>query len=146
MTNQTRLCRAIAEVAHAGQSYGDKSYFTGHVEEVARHVKGKKGAVYLHLQVAYLHDVIEDTTVHAGHLLDMGVDKETVDTVAVLTRRSDETYANYIERVAQNPVARFVKIADIEVNLGNLNENQGDSTLRERYTRALKRLKEFESR
>lgn len=55
-----------------------------------------------------------------------------------ITRRKGEVYANYIERVAKNPKARRVKIADLR---HNLKRNGGPpASLEKRYRRALWRL------
>ena len=42
-----------------------------------------------------------------------------VDAVVALTHLPAETYEEYIERVADNPMARLVKLADLADNLGN---------------------------
>jgi hypothetical protein len=55
-----------------------------------------------------------------------------------LTRRKGEVYADYIERVAENPAARKVKITDL---FHNLTRGEGPSgELNKRYVRALVRL------
>jgi hypothetical protein len=42
-----------------------------------------------------------------------------VKAIAALTRRPDEPYAVYVERVANDPLARVVKRADLTDNLAN---------------------------
>lgn len=55
-----------------------------------------------------------------------------------ITRRDGEVYADYIERVALDPVARRVKICDLN---DNLTRGGGPhASLRQRYRRALLRL------
>lgn len=67
--------------------------------------------------VGVLHDVNEDT----GHTLDslrrMGYPEEVLGALECLTRRPTEAYEQFIERVKANPLARRVKIADLEDNL-----------------------------
>jgi len=69
---------------------------------------------------AVLHDVLEDTGTIAEDLLRLGCPIEVVEAVDVLTRRPDESYEAFIERVAQNAIARRVKLADLEDNLNTL--------------------------
>lgn len=66
---------------------------------------------------AVLHDLLEDTRVTADYLIDSGFPKEIVDTVIVLTRKKNEPYSEYIERIKSDPIAREVKIHDLEDNM-----------------------------
>jgi (p)ppGpp synthase/HD superfamily hydrolase len=68
---------------------------------------------------AVLHDAVEDTDLTLDELRDAGYPPQIVDAIDALTHREDESYEQYIERVALNPVARQVKTADIEENLAN---------------------------
>lgn len=67
--------------------------------------------------VALLHDVIEDTDVTAEHLLQEGIPNEVVSAVLALTRHESESYSQFITRAGRNPLARRVKMADIEDNI-----------------------------
>src|SRR5690348_14451397 len=67
--------------------------------------------------VAVLHDVLEDTAVTLADLRAAGFNAEICEAVDCLTRRPDETYEAMIVRVAANPLARRVKLADLEDNM-----------------------------
>jgi hypothetical protein len=67
--------------------------------------------------VAVLHDTVEDTHWTLKGLLAAGFSREVVDAVDCLTRRVEETYDEFIERAKSNPIARRVKLADVEDNL-----------------------------
>lgn len=111
--------KTIAKLAHAGQKYGDGDYFTDHVERVVGRIVNDKKNYYLHIRVAYLHDVLEDTAVTTGMLVDFGVAQEVIQAVVVLTRTPGEDYFDYIQKVVKHPVARVVKEADLKINLVN---------------------------
>ncbi|WP_442905106.1 GTP pyrophosphokinase [Haladaptatus sp. ZSTT2] len=66
--------------------------------------------------VAVLHDVVEDTdyTIEAIEETFGSMVRAAVD---ALTKRMGENYTEFIERVAENPIARRVKIADLENNM-----------------------------
>jgi (p)ppGpp synthase/HD superfamily hydrolase len=68
---------------------------------------------------AVLHDVIEDTDVTLADLQIAGYPRPVIDAVDCLTHRDGETYARYIERVATDPLATIVKVADLRDNLRN---------------------------
>jgi (p)ppGpp synthase/HD superfamily hydrolase len=68
---------------------------------------------------AVLHDVIEDTEVTLVDLQNAGYPRAVIHAVDCLTHREGETYAAYIERVATDPIAKVVKIADLRDNLRN---------------------------
>lgn len=67
--------------------------------------------------VSALHDVVEDSEVTLDDLRERGFSADVVRAVDALTRRSDETYEDFITRAAADPIARVVKLADIEDNL-----------------------------
>lgn len=74
----------------------------------------------IEMSVALLHDVIEDSDITAADLLNEGIPDEVVTAVLCLTKQADEAYQDFILRAKQNPIARKVKIADIEDNLNVL--------------------------
>lgn len=66
---------------------------------------------------AVLHDVVEDTEWTIDRLRREGFSDAVLSAIDCLTRREDETYEQFIERAAANPVARRVKLADLEDNM-----------------------------
>lgn len=66
---------------------------------------------------AVLHDVVEDTDWTLDGLRDAGFPEEVVAAVDHLTRREGESYDDFVRRAAAHPVARRVKIADLEDNM-----------------------------
>ena len=67
---------------------------------------------------ALLHDVVEDCGVSLGDLRRLGYADEVVEAVELLTKNEEgeRDYQKAIERVAPNPIARRVKIADLTDN------------------------------
>ncbi len=66
---------------------------------------------------AVLHDVVEDTGWSLDDLRVEGFPEEVVAAVDHLTRRDGEGYDDFVRRAAAHPVARRVKIADLEDNM-----------------------------
>lgn len=64
--------------------------------------------------VAYLHDVLEDTSVTVDELRNM-FSNEIVDGIITLTHRKDESYFEYISRVSTSKLAKKVKTADLYI-------------------------------
>lgn len=96
--------------------------------------------------VAMLHDTIEDTEVTPEGLLEYGFPQEIVDAVLSVTRQDGETYEQFVERCALNPIARQVKLRDLEDNmnllrLDSVNEKSIDRL--NRYIQAHKFLSEY---
>jgi (p)ppGpp synthase/HD superfamily hydrolase len=94
--------------------------------------------------VAVLHDLVEDTPHTLEELQDLGYAPEIVHAVDCLTRRHDETYEAYVDRAATDPIARRVKLADLEDNmdLRRLEDvNERDHERLGRYVRAWRLLK-----
>ena len=91
--------------------------------------------------VAILHDVVEDSPWTLDALRAEGFSEAIVAAVNGLTRREGETYEDFIARGATNPLARRVKLADIEDNmdLRRLREiGEKDLERLQRYQRARK--------
>ena len=70
--------------------------------------------------VALLHDVIEDSDITADDLRLDGFPESVVSAVEALTKRQGEAYETFIERVRPHPLARRIKLLDIEDNLNLL--------------------------
>lgn len=141
--NLLHLATEIACEAHKGQSDKRGEPYIFHVMRVALACEGDARLA------ALLHDVVEDTPWTLSTLIMRGMPRRITDAVDALTRRKrdDETYVDYIERVALNPLARLVKIEDLKDHLwriDSLPDYQADR-LRPRYHAALQRLLEVKS-
>ncbi len=65
---------------------------------------------------AILHDVLEDTEMSIQDLKQEGFSREVLETVAMLTKRKDMTYFDYIDDILCSDLAAKIKIAEIEDN------------------------------
>lgn len=63
--------------------------------------------------VALMHDVVEDTEITFEYLEHEGFSEEVVTAVKAITRELEETYNDYLLRVARNDLAYKVKLADM---------------------------------
>ena len=79
------------------------------------HVAETSGCTSLGL----LHDILEATDTTADDLLTAGFEPELVAQVVTLTKKPDEMYENYIDRViaSQDPEVLRVKSADLRHNM-----------------------------
>ena len=71
--------------------------------------------------IAVLHDVIEKTTIDLEYLRSVGFSDRIVLGIDALSRRPQENYDKYIDRVAENKLATKVKIIDLDDNISSLN-------------------------
>lgn len=90
--------------------------------------------------VALLHDAVEDGLVSLNDLREAEFPEDIVGSISYLTRGENETYTDYITRIANSgdDIARRVKIADISANLDRMDEEH--ASLGKRYELALDRL------
>lgn len=96
-------------------------------------------------EIAVLHDVVEDCPYwNIERLFSQRFDPVVVNAIDALSRRAQESYDDYIARVAKNPLAKKVKIEDLKDNLhiGRLQMLERSDRLRLeiKYLKALKIL------
>lgn len=92
---------------------------------------------------AVLHDVVEDTDVTLEYLRNEGFSEEVLDAVNALTRRRGENYSKFIDRVIENRIACYVKLADLSdnMNLSRIkNPAEKDYERIEKYLEATDRI------
>lgn len=90
--------------------------------------------------VSLLHDVIEDTDTTIDDLRKDGFPEEVLEAVDMLTHKDNEPYFDYVNRIKDNPVAKAVKLADLEHNMDlSRFDNLGakDFERRRKYERAV---------
>jgi (p)ppGpp synthase/HD superfamily hydrolase len=133
----------LAAVAHDGQVDGAGRPYILHCLAVLRTV-AKKLPNNIDAQVAaVLHDVLEDTSIRAPSLLIHGVSYRAVSLIEAVTRKPDEDYESFIDRVADTgPVAIVIKLADLEHNLSRIDGLPAArrAKLEPRYQAAKKKL------
>ena len=67
--------------------------------------------------VAVLHDAVEDSDLTLADLSDEGFTPIIVKAIDAMTHREAESYDDYIHRLKAQPIARRVKLADLEHNM-----------------------------
>jgi (p)ppGpp synthase/HD superfamily hydrolase len=95
--------------------------------------------------VAVLHDVVEDSDTTLERLRELGFDSSVIDAIDCLSRRDDESYDVFIDRVSGNAIASRVKVHDLEDNmdLSRLPTVGADDLRRvAKYERALSKLQQ----
>jgi (p)ppGpp synthase/HD superfamily hydrolase len=107
---------AVAIEAHRGQWYPapEPEPFILHPLRVMLGVSSGTAQI-----VALLHDVVEDSPLTLLDLAERGFGRSVLNAVDCLSRQSGASYADYIERVVTNDLAREVKLSDLEDNLSN---------------------------
>jgi len=126
----------FASAFHRDQKDKQGEPYIQHVIRVSTAVDGA-----LLKTVALLHDTIEDG-VSEQYLLTM-FSEEIVGLVKTLSRKPDESYNKYIDRVRENPRATAIKIADLKDNTDPArmpNPTDMDIARTRKYLKALKRI------
>ncbi len=107
---------ALAATAHAGQRDKAGAPYIFHPLRMMLKMKTPEAQM-----ASVLHDVVEDCGITPAILLAEGFSSEVVEAVGALTKRIvdgvEEPYEDFIRRVVQNPIARLVKLADLEDNM-----------------------------
>lgn len=130
--------RTLAMEAHAGQVDKAGQPYIGHVGRVAAAVRGDDDAEV----VAWLHDVLEDCPAFAERV--QAFPDPLQHAVRLLSRTSAADADTYYARIAADPLALKVKLADIadnadETRLASLGAATAER-LRDKYRQALAAL------
>lgn len=128
----------IAVKVHAGQQDKAGATYILHPLRVMMKMNNPREMI-----TAVLHDVIEDTACTFETLRQEGFSDNIISALDHLTRRKDEKYEAFIERVKKNELASAIKLADLEDNvntdrLGQLTEK--DRARLEKYRKAFNDL------
>ncbi len=113
------MARDWAQRFHAGQVDKLGRDYIDHVADVAKRasVHGAQAEI-----VAWLHDIVEDTSVTLDEIED-AFGPVICAGVAGMTRRNGEDYFDdYLPRLQQNALARIVKVADMRHNMAKLDD------------------------
>lgn len=105
---------SIAATAHQGQvDKAGRPYFL-HCMEVMRLLDSNDDDLNC---IAVGHDLLEDTDITTGYLLDQGFNHRIVGAIFDLTKHKSMSYEYYKDMVKSNPDAVLVKIADLTHNM-----------------------------
>lgn len=130
----------IASTCHFGQRDKAGEPYIDHPYHLAKQFDDENL-----IAAALLHDVVEDGGCTLDELKTRGMPAEVVRLVDALTRRDDEQYFDYIRRVAEDPDAVKIKLADLihNADLGRLdNVTDRDRSRQKRYLKAIRILTE----
>lgn len=117
-SNLVELARRIACEAFQGKYRRDgKTPAIRHMQDVVDMLGSRYSAE--EVAAAWLHDVLEDTHITAQDLLREGIPASVVDMVMLLTKPDTGSYDDYIRRIASDPRARWIKLADMLANFAD---------------------------
>lgn len=126
------LAELIAREAHKDQTRWDGSPYIEHPKYIASQMQTKAEK-----EVAWLHDVVEDTETTLEELKEL-FDDNVINALDAISKRKGEDYAVYILRLSENYLATKVKLQDLEHNLSDLRKG----SMRDKYMLAHLFLKE----
>ncbi len=138
-TALTKKAMEICYRAHEGQLDKGGMPYVFHPLHVAEQMEDEYSTC-----VALLHDTVEDGGIELFELYEADFPEEIIKTVDILTRREDEPYMEYIERLKKNSLAVKVKLADLNHNsdMSRLNIiTKWDMERKEKYEKAIAILK-----
>jgi (p)ppGpp synthase/HD superfamily hydrolase len=106
-------CIALALEAHGGQVDRYGGPYILHPLQLMLQMDTE-----VEMMTAVLHDVVEDSDKTLQDIAALGAPPEVVTAVALLTHDKENVpYETYIQAVKPNPLARRVKLADLEHNM-----------------------------
>lgn len=147
-----RKAYELASEYHNGQVDKFDVPYLHHVVSVAKAVNSVEDKV-----VALLHDILEDTPCTREQLIESGIPPYLVESIETLSRKTGESYKDFIIRVSLDERATRVKLADLKDNLDEddaryvkacmyhnraLSKAKMTDSLKQRYQEAIRLLNE----
>ena len=129
----------IACEAHQGQSSINGEPYILHPLRLLIKAKSNEERI-----IAILHDVIEKTNISLLDLKNKGFDQNIISSIDSLSRRRNESYIEYIERLMQNKISVKIKLLDLVDNIKIHSENNKDGIYDAKinqYKNALKQIR-----
>ncbi len=122
--SETQCGIILCFILHSQEKRRDgKSYIThpmGVADLVRQHgekyLENNEGHVWMAMVAALLHDGGEKSNINLETDLDGLLPDEVIDAIKCLHKKDDDTYFEYIERIADNPLAATVKLCDLYHN------------------------------
>lgn len=109
-TPMTIKAMKLAYQAHLGQVDYDGVPYIFHPYHLAEQMDDE-----ISCTVALLHDVVEDTEITIEDLA-KEFPVEVIEAVSLLTHDANVAYFDYVRTIKSNPIARKVKLADLDHN------------------------------
>jgi len=110
-TEKTKKALKLCFEAHKNQVDKSGMPYVFHPFHLAEQMKDENTTI-----VALLHDVVEDTDYTFDDLQEFGFGKEVIDALKLLTHESCVPYMDYVLKIKDNPIAKAVKLADLQHN------------------------------
>lgn len=105
-------------IVHDIADKGENFYYE-HVSRVAISLSKRYGEDTFLVNLAYMHDMIEDDLITNEELKERGYSQEFLDSLSLLTRKKEDSYEQYIQKLidSEDINALRVKRADLEDNM-----------------------------
>lgn len=87
--------------------------------------------------VAVLHDTIEDTELTLDDLKDLKLRPDLIHVIDLLTHKPDQTYLDYLLHIRDVPMAKEIKVEDLNHNLSDVRKGCSERCSRDKYIMAL---------
>ena len=110
-TELTKKALALSFAVHKEQLDKGGAPYPYHPFYLASRMRDEEGVI-----CALLHDVLEDSDLTADDLRGMGYPDTVIDALCLLCHDPETDYFDYIRAIAENPVARRVKLLDLRHN------------------------------
>ncbi len=139
-TEKTKKALKLCFKAHKNQKDKSGMPYVFHPFHLAEQMETEETVI-----VALLHDVAEDTRYTLKKISKMGFGDRVIEALALLTHDPKVEYMDYVRAIKENPIARAVKLADLNHNSDITRLDKVDEKAlkrREKYQEAIRILQE----
>lgn len=110
-TDGTKKALKLCFEAHKNQVDKSGMPYVFHPFHLAEQMTDERTTI-----VALLHDIVEDTDYTFDDIRNMGFENEVIEALVLMTHDKPVPYMEYVAQIKTNPIARAVKLADLQHN------------------------------
>lgn len=139
-TAKTKAALKLCFDAHKNQIDKSGMPYVFHPFHLAEQMKDEDTTI-----AALLHDVVEDADYTIADLKRMGFPTNVLEALELLTHNDGTPYMEYVAKIKDNPIAKAVKLADLEHNSDLSRLDTVDEKVlkrKEKYGQAIRLLNE----
>jgi len=138
--HQVEVAAIISRLAHKDQMWGSESFYTAHIVPTVKRIEEDERSNYDLMSIGFLMNAVNETELSLEDCVTIGFTPMVLESLHILSMKVDEDFFEYIMRLAECPICRFIKLHELRARLEKTSEKKGEF---KKYTSAIAALEGY---